>query len=118
MIVKNPNYKYEAKYVSKGTGRNDSYWTKFSVGDYDKKKKKATFIVVMAFFDMDLQDGDQVVFHDYQVGVHTYQGRQQATIYVREGDVEIVGLVNDGATVDITTDDLPFNVDNKDDLPF
>lgn len=116
MIVKNPKFKYDVKFVKKGTGKNNSYWTRFSIGDYDSRRKKATFVNVMVFDDLSIQDGDSITFNDYQVGFHTHNGRVYGTIYATAEDIEIVDVAED-TSLDLS-ENLPFNIEGEDDLPF
>ena len=107
MIRKDPNFKYKVKFVKRFKSRNDKPMTRFTISEFDRRTNTSADLNVMAFFDIDLQDGDEVTFKDYMVGVHSYKGHTYATMYINEGDIEIVNMVNDGQTIDIS-DELPF----------
>ena len=109
MIVKNDKMKYRVNYVNRGVGVNGKHWTRFSIGDYDKKNNATVYFTVMWFGDEanDLQDGDEVVFKDYQVGGNKYKGKDQVTIFINDGDIEIVSLGND-VVIDASAGELPW----------
>lgn len=106
MIAKHKDYKYKVGSISKG-GKGDKQWTRFSVGDYNKKKRNTAYLVVMCWFDMALEDGDHVTFNDYQVGANKYNGITTATIFVvNPEDIFVAEFSNDVATQDVA--ELPW----------
>ena len=112
MIVKNEEYKYKVGHVSSGVNNKEKHWTRFSVGDFNKHKNRTTYVNVMAWFEMDLQDGDEVTFLDYHVGVDIYNGKQQATIFLlAPEDVIIANKVE--SVLSHSVADLPWLLGEK-----
>lgn len=107
MILKGKEYKYQISYVSKGMSRDAKPWTRFSIYDYDKLSQQRSYISVLVFEDVDVQDGDQISFKEYNAGAKKFRGKDQLTLFVSEGDL-IVHHNSGSSGLDVNVEELPF----------
>ncbi len=112
MIQKSEDFKYKVNNVSGGVNNKGKHWTRFSVGDYNPSRRRTTNVNVMAWFELDLQDGDDIVFVDYHMGVDIYQNKQQATIFLLVPENVIIANKNE-EVLSQKTSDLPWILGDK-----
>lgn len=104
MIMKNnDSWKYKVKYV-----QNHAKATTFQITEKIKGTGEYMNYKVLCFSHLDLQDGDEIQFKDYQVEAKIYNQKAQVTLFIKPEDIVVVSLSNSEPTLNISSDDLPF----------